>query len=112
MEVYKTRSNNRYYKFNVDCHEQVLRTHNQATDMEPSPLNNEASVSTNANEKKADLLRDGPCSEQNALLQSCQQRMKIQKPSNVLTYCVSETDLLISCIRKNPAYFHTMRMKK
>ena len=59
-----------------------------------------------------DPLRDGPCSEQHAQLQACQQRKNINKPSNALTYCVSETDLLISCVRKNPAYFHTMKMKK
>jgi hypothetical protein len=59
-----------------------------------------------------DLLRDGPCSEQHALLQSCQQRKNITKPSNALTFCVSETDLLITCVRKHPAYFHTMKMRK
>lgn len=59
-----------------------------------------------------DLLRDGPCAEQHAQLQTCQQRKNIQKASNALTYCVSETDLLISCVRKNPAFFHTMKMKK
>jgi spore germination cell wall hydrolase CwlJ-like protein len=59
-----------------------------------------------------DLLRDGPCSEQHAVLQACQQRKNIIKPSNAMTFCVSETDLLIACVRKHPAHFHTAQMRK
>ena len=57
-------------------------------------------------------LRDGPCAEQYALLQNCQVSKKIQKAANAMTFCVSETDLLIKCIHKNPAYFHDTKMRK
>ena len=83
--------------------------------MEPSSTSGSSIEVRNGHEQQQlqpDLLRDGPCSEQHAQLQACQQRKNIIKPSNALTYCVSETDLLISCVRKNPAYFHAMKMKK
>ena len=80
--------------------------------MESSSSSNAVSSSNQLLLPPPDPLRDGPCAEQHAQLQACQQQKNIYKPSNALTYCVSETDLLISCVRKNPAYFHTMKMKK
>jgi hypothetical protein len=57
-------------------------------------------------------LRDGPCADPYALLQKCQASKGIQKASNAMTFCVSETDLLIKCIHKNPAFFYESNMKK
>jgi hypothetical protein len=59
-----------------------------------------------------DKLRHGPCAEPFAQLQLCKERKQIIKASNALTFCVSETDVLIQCVRKNPAWFHESSMKK
>ena len=53
-----------------------------------------------------DKLRDGPCSSVFELLESCRRSKGIQQDKAALTGCVSETDRLISCIHKHPAYFH------
>jgi GCK domain len=60
-------------------------------------------VNDENNEK--DKLRNGPCHETFALLDGCRKAKNVQKASNALTFCVSETDLLIRCIRRHPAYF-------
>ena len=56
-------------------------------------------------------LREGPCAESFQRLKKCQNERGIQKAANALTFCVSETDLLIKCVRKNPAYFHDHNKK-
>ena len=67
----------------------------------------QGSTTTTTNADNNDKLKNGPCSEYYALLEKCQQGKNIKKASNVLTFCVSETDLLIKCIRKNPLYFQS-----
>lgn len=55
-----------------------------------------------------DKLRDGPCASVFELLESCRRSKGIRqdRAKAALTGCVSETDRLISCIHKHPAYFH------
>ena len=55
--------------------------------------------------QEPDKLREGPCSDIFALLEKCQQEKRIKRNDRALTFCVSETDLLIKCIHRNPAYF-------
>ena len=62
----------------------------------------------NDNNKNNKLL-NGPCAEPYELLQQCQQSKKIIKASNAMTICVSETDLLIRCIKKHPLYFSSTK---
>lgn len=64
-----------------------------------------SSASSNADSNNK--LKDGPCSKCFTLLEQCQQGKNIKKVSNALTFCVSETDLLIRCIRKNPLYYQS-----
>lgn len=52
-----------------------------------------------------DKLKDGPCADVYALLEKCKQERRIIRHDRALTACVSETDLLIKCIHRNPAYF-------
>lgn len=73
-----------------------------------------------------DLVRDGPCADPLALLRRCQEQQQQQQPGlptvspsssssstgAVLTHCVSETDLLIRCVRRNPAQYHAAGMRK
>jgi hypothetical protein len=59
----------------------------------------------NAYADNDDKLRNGPCHETFALLEGCRKAKNVQRATNALTYCVSETDLLIRCIRRHPAYF-------
>lgn len=56
-----------------------------------------------------DQLRDGPCAATFALLEKCQQEKRIVRHDRALTACVSETDLLIKCIHRNPAYFQNKK---
>jgi hypothetical protein len=60
-------------------------------------------------EPQEDKLREGPCAGVYQLLEKCQKDKKIARDARALSACVSETDLLISCIHKNPAYFHTKK---
>jgi hypothetical protein len=66
------------------------------------PTDNKGSQATTAPDK----LRDGPCSEIYELLQKCRTSKGIRRDQVAISVCVSETDRLISCIHKNPAYFH------
>jgi len=60
-------------------------------------------------EEEEDKLRDGPCHEPFALLQQCQRQKRIVRHDRALTACVDETDLLIRCIHRNPAYFQAKK---
>jgi hypothetical protein len=51
-----------------------------------------------------DKLREGPCADTFALLEKCRQERGLREER--FGECVSETDLLIICVQKNPAYFH------
>jgi hypothetical protein len=54
-----------------------------------------------------DQLREGPCADTFALLEKCRQEKGRRK--DPFGDCVSETDLLIICVQKNPAYFHAQK---
>mmetsp|Transcript_8443 Transcript_8443/g.16145 ORF Transcript_8443/g.16145 Transcript_8443/m.16145 type:complete len:95 (+) Transcript_8443:95-379(+) len=62
-------------------------------------------------QQEPDKLRDGPCRELFALLKQCQQDKRIVRHDRALTACVDETDLLIRCIHRNPAYFQQTTKK-
>jgi hypothetical protein len=51
-----------------------------------------------------DKLREGPCADTFALLEKCRQEKGRRK--DPFGDCVSETDLLIICVNKNPSHFH------
>jgi hypothetical protein len=75
---------------------------------------NDSSSITNNNKDNTNnsKLREGPCATQYELLQRCQAGKRIVKPSNAMTLCVSETDLLIRCVHKHPAFFHDVSTRK
>jgi hypothetical protein len=52
-----------------------------------------------------------PCADTYELLEKCKASKKITRAEQVLTKCVSETDLLIQCMKKNPAHFLPMKVK-
>jgi hypothetical protein len=54
-----------------------------------------------------DKLREGPCADTFELLEKCRHERGLRK--DPFGECVSETDLLIICVQKNPAYFHTQK---
>lgn len=53
-------------------------------------------------------LNNGPCADTYALLEKCKVNLGIQHKSGkvAMALCVSETDLLIKCIKKHPLHFH------
>ena len=59
--------------------------------------------------KEEDKLQDGPCADIFSLLKKCQHEKGIVRHDRALAVCVSETDLLIKCIRRNPAYFQALQ---
>jgi hypothetical protein len=71
-----------------------------------------ASSSSNDNNNESstppvviDRLQEGPCADIYQLLQACRNDKRITRHDRALTLCVSETDLLIKCIHRHPAYF-------
>lgn len=54
-----------------------------------------------------DKLREGPCADTFALLEKCRTERGLREER--FGECVSETDLLIICVNKNPAYFHAQK---
>lgn len=68
------------------------------------------SSDTNALDNKknegSDKLREGPCRKVYALLEKCHKDRKIPL-EQAMTVCVNEADLLIRCVHKHPAYFHS-----
>jgi len=64
------------------------------------------SLSTMEQQNDDQKLREGPCSKQYTLLKQCQSTRGIKRAANALTYCVSETDLLIRCVHRHPRFFH------
>lgn len=51
-------------------------------------------------------LNSGPCSDVYELLEKCKEDSGLIKPTNIMSYCINETDLLIKCIKRNPLYYH------
>ena len=76
--------------------EQAVAQGNNVTPTAPAPAQEPA---------EEDKLKDGPCADVYALLEKCKQERRIIRHDRALTACVSETDLLIKCIHRNPAYF-------
>jgi hypothetical protein len=68
--------------------------------------NGSSSVENSSNNNK-NKLKDGPCAKYYALLEQCTHEKNIKKSSNAFMICVSETDLLIRCMRKNPSYLQS-----
>jgi len=55
--------------------------------------------------KEENKLRDGPCSHYYDLLMKCSDRKDAPYGKKSMEACPSETDLLLKCVHKNPAYF-------
>jgi hypothetical protein len=58
-----------------------------------------------------DKLRDGPCSEAFGVLEECRRSRGIDERNGraAMALCVSETDRLLACVHRHPAYFHEKR---
>jgi len=56
-------------------------------------------------EKGPDKLQDGPCSHLYKMLMECSDSKDAVYGKKTMEACPSETDLLIKCVNKNPAYF-------
>uniref|UniRef100_A0A7S3DZ02 Uncharacterized protein n=1 Tax=Entomoneis paludosa TaxID=265537 RepID=A0A7S3DZ02_9STRA len=59
-------------------------------------------------------LQHGPCAEPYEWLQKCQTKRNIppEKTNLLMHVCVSEMDLLMTCIKKHPLYFHADKAKQ
>lgn len=66
-----------------------------------------ASPATTANGEPEgeNKLRDGPCSHYYTMLMACSDRKDAVYGKKTMEACPSETDLLLKCVGKNPAYF-------
>jgi hypothetical protein len=60
-------------------------------------------------EGEVNKLRDGPCSQYYTLLMACADKKDATYGKPSMEACPSETDLLLKCFRKNPAYFYDKR---
>ena len=52
-----------------------------------------------------DKLREGPCAHYYVLLMACSDKKDAVYGKKTLEACPNETDLLLKCVHKNPAYF-------
>ena len=104
----------------TDDSELSSRVHNPATSASsatPSMTAEAASSSSSSpNNNTNDKLRHGPCQNQFQLLEKCrsQHATAVQKGRTAqaqnrktLSLCVSETDLLIACVKKHPLVFQS-----
>jgi len=69
-----------------------------------------ARTDNNSNrEKVGNKLKDGPCSKEFLLLETCGKRKGLSSDSEKVRMqaCPSNTDVLIKCIHKNPLYFQS-----
>ena len=72
--------------------------------------------------KGVDPLKEGPCSSYYDIMTKCQQEKGLNNNTSkdvkkMITLCVTETDLFIKCIKRNPLHFHqhapeAMKLKK
>ena len=64
-----------------------------------------SSAATSQADEGEDKLRDGPCSHHYSMLMACSDRKDAVYGKKTMEACPSETDLLLKCVHKHPAYF-------
>ena len=58
-------------------------------------------------QQQQDKLRDGPCADIFRQLLQCGEKKRMPYGKKQLEACPTETDRLITCMNKNPLYFHS-----